>query len=459
MTSLTEFEKTCFVIMPFGKKKVGGKDVDFDIIYSTIFEPAISATPLSDPHQGNLVPRRTDADKFSSAITQDMFEYIMYSRIAFTDISGLNPNVFYELGVRHRSQESGTVLFRQVGTDLPFDINTIKVFEYDHDGESKAAEARSLITEVLTETLQRNRLDSPVRIALRAQRQDAEDAENPAVHSGKPMPNLDWLLREAEEALRTGDAATARIIYSIVLRIDPTHTMARMRLGLVLRQQNLQFDALEEFACLTKLVPDYAEAWREKGVIEGLIHRLVEEDERPAWLPSGEESLKRATALNADDFDAWASWGGVLRRKPDNAAALEKYQRSADVSDGHPYPLLNALKLEAVTTGKLDLDTRQDQLDKAENLRKGQAMSDPPADIPWCYFDLAELRLYREDPEGFMTYLDQGLSCCTAPWMVKSFRDALKDTLVASGIDFPGLSEGMTRLEQALANLKKHKET
>ena len=42
-----------------------------------------------------------------------MFHYIEYSRFALADISGLNANVFYELGHRHRVHEAGTVIFRQ----------------------------------------------------------------------------------------------------------------------------------------------------------------------------------------------------------------------------------------------------------------------------------------------------------------------------------------------------------
>ena len=41
-TRFEELERTCFLIMPFGKKEVGGKEVDFTAIYNEIFEPAIS---------------------------------------------------------------------------------------------------------------------------------------------------------------------------------------------------------------------------------------------------------------------------------------------------------------------------------------------------------------------------------------------------------------------------------
>ncbi len=41
-TRLEELERTCFLIMPFGKKDVGGEEVDFTAIYEDIFAPAFS---------------------------------------------------------------------------------------------------------------------------------------------------------------------------------------------------------------------------------------------------------------------------------------------------------------------------------------------------------------------------------------------------------------------------------
>jgi hypothetical protein len=37
------YDKVCFVIMPFNKKMVGGKEVDFNFIYDRVFKPAIES--------------------------------------------------------------------------------------------------------------------------------------------------------------------------------------------------------------------------------------------------------------------------------------------------------------------------------------------------------------------------------------------------------------------------------
>ncbi len=149
MSELGEFDKICFVLMPFGRKTVGETLIDFDAVYNDIIEPAVKAARL--PEGGTLDPRRTDRDKFAASISQDMFEYLEYSRFALADITGANPNVFLELGVRYRARESGTVVIRQNDTPIPFDINQIKAFPYSYAPAAAAEQSRRLITEILEE--------------------------------------------------------------------------------------------------------------------------------------------------------------------------------------------------------------------------------------------------------------------------------------------------------------------
>lgn len=461
-TRFEELERTCFVIMPFGKKKVGRKQVNFDTIYDEIFEPAIAGAQT--PERKNLIARRTDKDAFSSSINQEMFDYIMYSRLAFADISGLNPNVFYEIGARHATQESGTVLFRQSGQPIPFDIKSIKVFDYDYQPKASAEKSVDVISGILSESLKRNRLDSPVRLALRAQW---------APHPGSPQADpqratetvalahqaetgrardVEMFMRDAEEAIRLHDLDVARTNYWVVLRLDPLNTIARMRLGLILKIQGSYYEALEEFTTVAKLAPDYGEAWKEKGIIEGQIARMIPRDDRPPWLLDGRRSLERATKLIPDDFDAWASLGGVLKNVVgDNAGALTNYRHAASLSGGHPYPLLNALKLEALETGKLNLKAVASQLEGAEAMRRAQTLTVPPTDVPWSYFDVAELHLYQKDKAGFLDYAERGVKHCNAEWQIKTFRDSLKNTLLQTGVDLPGLNTGIELLEAALS--------
>ncbi len=425
-----DYSKICFVIMPFGKKKVGENEVDFDQIYAEIFEPAINAVPLPAPEQGQLEARRTDKDFFAGDISYEMFNYLEYSRFALADITGLNANVFYELGHRHRARESGTAIFRQTDAPIPFDINQIKAFPYEYFPEEQAAESRELIERVLTESLQQNRPDSPVRRALAGQRERGGDAEA--------------LIMEAENALRNQDPATAVLKYQAAVAADPDNHLVRLGLGLLLKNRGDWSEALEQFTAAIALAPDYAEAHREKGIAENKLFRKTEEP------PDGEESLRKAVGLNPQDFDALASLGGVLKRKNDLEGALDAYRESASVSRGHSYPLLNALKLEAVAAGKLEIDAKTTlMLRRALKSRQAQAANDPPYDAPWSHFDLAEMRLYLGDAEGFLATIDEGLVVCEHAWQPQTFRDSLA-LLADAAIELPGLAEGIAKLDEMI---------
>lgn len=424
-----DYSKICFVIMPFGVKKVGDKDVDFDSLYADIFVPAISAVPLPDREGGGkLEPHRTDQDFFSGAITQDMFEYLEYSRFALADISGLNFNVAYELGVRHRAREAGTAIFRLATTPIPFDISSIKAFPYEYAPAEEADRARALITRVLTESLVRNRLDSPVRQALRAQRESGQ---------------LDDLLPKAENAIRGEDWTGAMDIYRSAIAVDPKNPLPRMKLGLLCRDRGIWDEALEQFAGATELSPKYAEAWRERGIVENKIAQNTS----PA---PGEIAIRRAIEINPRDFDAFASLGGILKRANRFKEALAAYEQSQQLSGGHPYPLLNALKLRAQINGRLELSEADNlALTRVARIRETQSKQEPPFDKPWCFFDLAEIRLYQGDSQAFIDLAKRGFVESDASWQPRTFVNSLR-ALLPAAVNLPGLAQGLATLEKML---------
>ena len=425
-----DYSKICFVIMPFGKKPVGDQMVDFDPLYDDIFLPAISAVTL--PEGGKLEPRRTDKDFFAGDIKLEMFQYLEYSRFALADISGINFNVAYELGARHRAREAGTAIFRQGKSSPPFDISSIKVFPYEYTPADQAAKSRELITRVLIESLVRNRLDSPVRIALNLQRESGQ---------------IDELLKQAENAIRNQDWPGAMDIYRSAVAADPNNPLPRMKLGLLCRDRGIWDEALEQFTGATAASPSYGAAWREKGVVENKLAQIAKQpmDTNPA---PGEASLRRAIEINGKDFDAFASLGGVLKRAERFPDALNAYEQSVKVSGGHPYPLLIALKLRVQVKGSLKLSgSDKVALARAERIREGQSQQTPPFDRPWCFFDLAEIKLYRGDPVAFRNVAIKGLEPTDADWQGRTFVDSLRLLLPASK-ELAGLEEGFAELEQ-----------
>jgi tetratricopeptide (TPR) repeat protein len=431
-----DHDKTCFVVMPFGKKGVVDENgtprtVDFDDIYEAIFQRAAAVVRMPAAEGGGVLQvRRTDKDFFAGNISVEMFHYLEYSRIALVDITGLNPNVFYELGVRHRARQAGTVIFRQVAAPIPFDIKQIKAFPYEYDPEERAAEARTLITRVLTESLEQNRPDSPVRAALAVQRTEHVEIED--------------RLRQAENALRAGDPPRAISLYRNALGDDPNNQLLHFRLGLLLKDEGQWKEALEEFDRTVGCAPGYAEAHREKGIAE---NKLFHAAKRPVGAADGRTSLERAVGLAPADFDAWASLGGVLKREGLLAEALKAYERSAEASSGHPYPLLNAVTLRAVLDHTLELsEERRKQLRRAERSLRVQVASNPPYDAPWTFFDLAQIRLYGGDAAQFLDFARRGAETAIQAWKIHTFVDSLR-LLVKGGLEPTGIHDGIAMLE------------
>jgi tetratricopeptide (TPR) repeat protein len=419
-----EYPKACFVAMPFGLKPNGElreRQIDFDAIYSTIIAPAIERAEL--PEGGTLRAYRTDRDPAPGLIDEDMWRCLELSRVTLCDLTGLNFNVGLELGVRYRAKSSGTVVFRQPGTPIAFDIAHVKVLDYDPATPNGAREA---ITNALNEALKQNRVDSPV------QRVVAQVIAQPRT------PELDNLLREAETALRNWDPGTARLKYLAATALEPNDATVWTRLATLELDASRWLEAARAARRATELLPDYSDAWREYGVAQNQLHRKA-----PLEYPDdGVGFLRKAIDLNPDDFDALASLGGALKRQPGKQAeALEAYRQSLAVAPLHPYPLLNVLKLEAATTGKLDLARYKPVIKKVTRLREEQCAN--TYDMPWSLFDSVELNLYQAKPAKALELLQNVVQY---PERLNTFYESLS-ILKKHDIELAGLDQVLAHVQ------------
>lgn len=153
---------TCFIAMPFRTKPVrtGPRpedvvQVDFDAVYRAIIRPAVE-------EDLGLVAFRvdTDGDPGQTDIDDKMWTGLANCDLCLIDISGDNPNVFYELGVRHALRRTGAVIIRHETTlNVPFDIKSITVDSYSLDD---IAAARALLVRRISGKIGSSNLDSPV---------------------------------------------------------------------------------------------------------------------------------------------------------------------------------------------------------------------------------------------------------------------------------------------------------
>jgi O-acetyl-ADP-ribose deacetylase (regulator of RNase III) len=157
-----ELARKCFVIMPFGEKDDQGQVIDFDAVYKQIIKPAVEA--LND-EKIRIQCQRCDEVERAGLIHERMIQFILDADVAVVDITTQNPNVFYELGVRHTLHDRVTVLIRREGTKNPFNIGGMNTIEYGLE-EPQAEQARKAITSFVRNGLRSSSRDSLVYAVL-----------------------------------------------------------------------------------------------------------------------------------------------------------------------------------------------------------------------------------------------------------------------------------------------------
>ena len=113
-SSFTLDPQLCFVIMPFAEK--------LQPVYEDSIRPTVEAAGLRC--------ERADEVRGTNTITWDIWERINRARFLIADLTDLNANVFYELGLAHALSKD-VVLLTQSMEFVPFDLRGLRCICYD----------------------------------------------------------------------------------------------------------------------------------------------------------------------------------------------------------------------------------------------------------------------------------------------------------------------------------------
>lgn len=114
------------VMMPF--------DAGFAPVYVAIQQASVAC---------GLVARRADEIWEAPGIIQDVVSLIDRGRIVVCDLTGRNPNVFYEAGIAHTLGRE-VIMITQNSHDVPFDLRHLRYITYLNNHEGLAALTQSL---------------------------------------------------------------------------------------------------------------------------------------------------------------------------------------------------------------------------------------------------------------------------------------------------------------------------
>ena len=174
---LRQARNVCFVIMPFGGW--------LDDYYELIHKPAIQNATL-EPHRADDLYR-------PSTIANDIWAYTKRAKPLLADLTGRNPNVFYESGLAHALGKP-VILIAESLDDVPFDLRALRVILYDKNAPDWGNALKEKIAASIREVMA-----SPVSAVLPAFL-DAKDGQSRPTLTDRERELLE--MRQEIELLR-----------------------------------------------------------------------------------------------------------------------------------------------------------------------------------------------------------------------------------------------------------------
>jgi len=351
-----------FVAMPFGVKPgPDGKSIDFNRVYSEYIQPALSAAGMD--------AFRADEEVRAGDIRIDMFQELLMADMVVVDLTIDNPNVWYELGVRHALRARGVVLVSGGHVTTAFDVYTDRKLRYSlkegaPDPATLVDDKRSL-TAMVKATMKswQGRKVSPIynlmpnlqepdwkslRIGDVREFWEQYDAWENRLELARRSGRIGDLLVLAGEAPVAAFRASAWLKAGESLRKAGRFRFALEHLDRGLRIEPLNLWALrEQGICLQRL-----------ALVGAPGHSLDRaRSHYRSVLKSFPNDAETSALLGRVDKDAWVeAWhrpGKTVQEMRDDAAyydallrtAIDSYAKGYRANPGHYYSGINALTL------------------------------------------------------------------------------------------------------------------
>ena len=445
-----------FIAMPFGAKPGpdGKSTIRFDRVLADLLRPALL-------HAGFEV-FRADEEQRAGDIRVDMFQELLAADLVLADLTLANPNVWYELGVRHALRSRGVVLVVGVlpGFNPPpvFDLYTDRKLHYALTAEgvpdptSLSATIAALAAMAL-ETLAAStrRRVSPVyqllpyleqpqwkRLLLagdnefRGAYETWSDRMEVARQSNRPgdiltladeTPTRALALEARRMAgnslLKLRQQALALEQFNKALVIDPEDIASRQKQAVCLGRLNRFAEAR---TCVQALVRDAAQ----DAELRALAGRLEKDAWTARWRPrGGVGSVVEPAVLQA----AAAGEDALL------AEAIAPYRQGFEADPRHFYAGINALTLTVLRAHLAEMSGYVDNAPDTEALRGGvrwsvaAALARDPRDY-WARATLAEWSLLSEDGRTVQRCWRVAVAAAQGDWFA---LDSSRQTLLLLG--------------------------
>jgi hypothetical protein len=118
--------RTCFVVMPVTTPKSYvdelGDPEHFTHVLEHLFKPALEQVGFT------VIPPSVDG---ANLIHAEIIKNLEQADLVLCDLSSLNPNVFFELGIRTSLDRPVALIKDDLTAQIPFDLNAVNTLNYD----------------------------------------------------------------------------------------------------------------------------------------------------------------------------------------------------------------------------------------------------------------------------------------------------------------------------------------
>jgi tetratricopeptide (TPR) repeat protein len=426
---VTKDSPLCFVLMPFGRKKdpAGGPDIDFDLIYEKAIKPAIEAAGME--------PVRADEERTGGIIHKPMFERLLLCDFAVADLTTGNPNVFYELGVRHAARPATTLAIFAKNQKLPFDVNFLRSLSYELAANNAfTAREANLLSSTLTRRLEELRKvasedaapDSPLYQLLTdytapdiarlktdvfRDRMRYSNERKKSLANARARGNVNEMI-EIEDKLGPLDGIEVGVIVDLFLSYRAVRAWDRMidlygRMPVSLQRSTMM---REQYG----LALNRAGRWQEAvSVLEQVL-----EDQGPSSETLGIVGrVYKDLWVQAKNSRNHKLAQGYLQR------AIDCYTRGFEADWRDAYPGINAVTLLDIEGTEI-AQKKKDELLPVVRFAVGQRLKSSKPDY-WDYATLLELAVLSSDKKEVEQRLSQALANTREVWETETTANNL----------------------------------
>lgn len=402
-------EKVCFVVMGFGKKMDYrcAKEVDLDVIYKNVIQRVFGERFK----QYKLV--RADEISGSNLIDVDMYTLLMRADLVIADITTLNANAIYELGVRHALKPYATIIMMQDSekTVIPFDLNHCRVLTYKDYGEKLDDVEALAICDKLEQFITQSEVadvDSPFYTfhpeVLPPECKD-DVAYEKLLKKLNRMTETVWsVVYRAEEYKQKDDFTHAYAAWSKAHKLLPHNEYITQQRALACYKSELPNKALalqNALEIIKTLSPDTSLDIETLGITGAIYKRLYEVNNSVEYLEKAIKYYRKGFVIKNDYYNGENYANCLLFKAQDSRMSSDEKKYLLFESD-YVYRQVICIILSALQKGEADF---------------------------WMYATLAVAYYYIGEKVEYQKYEQMFMERVTEGWQKKTYQDNLNKVI------------------------------